>query len=254
MSKLLDKLDKAAQGETKPFGFATSVSKSALPQILTIARTRLDVEAKTVPKIDSDAVLLLVDDTSKAIDYVKKINKEQLPAIWGIEAAAIRKKEADQLVKIGCDFIVLKLTSPAPALSSDETLAKVVQLSPHIDDSMIRAISLLPVDAAMVQEDAPVSAVTVESLMQYSRIAAMLQQPLLLSVSLKLEKDGLETLRDIGINGLVFDWSGASSNKKLADLKEAIAGLPEPKKKKMKHENATLPSTSSTSYDEDDDY
>ena len=254
MSKLLDKLDKAAQGETKPFGFAAAMSKSTLPQMLTIARTKFDIEAKSIPAIDTDAVLLSVDDASKAIDCIKKLRKGKLPVIWGIEAAAISKKEADQLVKTGCDFIVLKLASPSPALMSDESLAKVVQISPSIDDSMIRAINLLPVDAVMVQEDDQAPAVTVESLMQYSRIAAMIQQPLLLSISLKLEKDSLETLRDIGINGLVFDWSGASSNKKIAELKEAIAGLPEPKKKKKKRANATLPSTSSASYDEDDDY
>ena len=254
MSKLIDKLDKATQDETKPLGFAAAMPKSTAAQMLTIARTKFDVEAKTIPELDTDAVLLLVDDASKAINSIKKTSKENLPAIWGIEAADISKKEADQLVNIGCDFIVLRLASPSPALSSDENLAKVVQVNPSIDDSMIRAISLLPVDAVMVQEEAPALVITVESLMQYSRITAMIQQPVLLSVSLKLEKDSLETLRDTGINGLVFDWSGASSNKKIAELKEAIQGLPEQRKKKKKRTNVTLPGTSSASYDEDDDY
>jgi len=254
MSKLTEKLNRITQGDSKPFGFAASISKATLPQMLTIARIRYNAEAKAIHENDADAVLLLVDDTSKAIDSIKKMSNDKLPAIWGIEAANISKKEADQLAKIGCDFIVLKLTSPSPALTSDEVLTKVIQISPSIDDSMIRTINLLPIDAVFVQEDAEARDITVERLMMYSRIAAMVQQPLLLSVSLKLANDSFETLRDAGVNGLILDWSAPASNKKIAEIKATIQSLPERKRKNKKSANASLPSLSSTTHDEDDDY
>ena len=253
MSKLIDKLDKLTQGDIKPFGFTVSVSQSTTPQMLTIARTKLDAEAKTMPEITTDAVLLSVDDTARAIDSINKIGEGKLPSIWGIEAASIGKKEADKLAKIGCDFIVLKLASPAPALISNESLAKVIQVSSSIDDSMIRALNSLPVDVVIVQDNPDLQDLTVENLLMCSRIAAMVQQPILLSVSLNLAKDSLETLSDIGVNGLIFDWLGAASNKKIGVIIEAIEGLPRSKKKKKKRINATLPNISGASYDEDGD-
>ena len=90
--------------------------------------------------------------------------------------------------------------------------------------------------------------------MMYSGIAAMVQQPLLLSVSLKLAKENFEALRDIGVNGIILDWSAPASNKKIAEIKDTIQGLPERKRRNKKRGNASLPSLSGTTYDEDDDY
>jgi len=253
MSKLIDKLDKMTQGDIKPFGFAASVTKSTAPQMLIIARTKLDDDAKTIPIIDAEAVLLSVDDASKTVDTVNRIGKERLADIWGIEAKNVSKKEADQLAKTGCDFIVLKLTSPTPVLMSDENLAKVIQINSSIEESMIKALNSLPVDALIVQDDSNLQDFTVENLVMYSRLEAMAQQPLLLVVSLELAKDNLEVLRDTGVNGLILDWSGAASNKKFAEIKKAIESLPKSKKKKKGHANAVLPNLSSATYEEDGD-
>ncbi|MFC1979059.1 hypothetical protein ACFLVP_03630 [Chloroflexota bacterium] len=254
MSKLTEKLNKLTQDDSKPFGFTASVSKSILPRMLTIARIKFDIEANTIPEIDTDAVLLSVDVTSKAIDFIKKINKEKLPAIWGIEAASISRKEADQLIKIGCDYIVLKLTSPSPVLASDEKLAKIIKINPSINDTMIRAINLLPVDTVFIEDDSEAPDIMIERLMIYSSIAAMVEQPLLLSVSLKLAKDTFEAIRDIGVTGLILDWSSPASNKKIAEIKDVIQSLPEKKRNSRKRGHASLPSIPGASYDEDNDF
>ncbi|MFC1998451.1 hypothetical protein ACFLVR_02270 [Chloroflexota bacterium] len=255
MSKLLDKLNRAAQGESKPFGFATSASKSALPQILTIAKSQIDVVAKTMPGSNIDAVLLSVADVSKAIDSLKNMGKELEPVIWGIEATTISKKEAEQLVKIGCDFILLKLTNPAPALMSDESLGKLIAVSPSIDDTLIRAMSMLNIDVVVINEDANTKTVTLERLMMYNRLAAIVQQPVLISLPINLAKENLEVLHDTGIKGLILDWTGTATDKKVAELKKAIDALPKskPARNKKKRFSATLPSISGPSPEEDDD-
>ncbi|MFC1906053.1 hypothetical protein ACFLWJ_01040 [Chloroflexota bacterium] len=250
MSKLLDKLEKAAQGEAKPFGFATSVSKSALPQIMTIARLPHEAEAKPLIDGNVDAILFSVVDASKAIATFKKKSKELSSIIWGIEAESISKKEAEQLVQLGCDFIALKLISPAIALMCEDSLGKLITASPSIDDSLISALNVMDVDAVVIEEDASVKTITLERLMMYHRITAMVQQPILMSLPIDLAKENLVALHDAGINGLILD---TATDKKIAELKKAIEALPKNKaaKNRKKRLNASLPNISSPSYEDE---
>jgi len=208
-----------------------------------------------MPGSNIDAVLLSVTDVSKAIDALKNMGKELEPVIWGIEAATISKKEAEQLVKIGCDFIVLKLTNPAPALMSDESLGKLIAVSPSMDDTMIRAMSMINVDSVVIDEDANTKIVTLERLMMYNRLTAMVQQPVLISLPMNLAKENLEVLHDTGVKGLVLDWAGTATDKKIAELKKAIDALPKskPARNKKKRFSATLPSISGPSSEAEDD-
>jgi hypothetical protein len=255
MSKFIDKLDKITKGDIQAMGFAASVSRSSLPQMLTVASMRFEVVAGPLPSMDADAIVLCIDDLSKSIESLEHISKEQNTGIWGVELDGLSNKEAERLTKIGCDFIVLRLTGSSTALMCDEKLGKLIEISPTMDDSLIRTINLLSVDAVIVEEKAEAKEITVERLMIYNRITAIVQKPVLLSLPPKLAKEHLEVLSDIGIKGLLLDWTDKTTDKKIFDIKKAINALPKIKKKKTDKGrlNATLPDLTGGSHDDEED-
>jgi len=227
-----------------------------MPQILTVACVRFNGEAGPLPVADIDAVLLCIDDLSKVTDSLEQIRKTMKNVIWGIQLGNLSNKEAERLEKMGCDFIVLKLDSPSSALVYDQKLGKIMEINPTIDDTLVRTINMLSIDAVIVTDETDTKEITVERLMMYRRITAMVQKPVLLSLPVSLAKEHLDVLNDIGINGLLLDWSGKTTDKKISEIIKAISALPKSGKKKAGKERpyAVLPNLPSVSPDEDNDF
>ncbi|MBT3362943.1 MAG: hypothetical protein HN929_04590 [Chloroflexi bacterium] len=254
MSKLTDKLERMADGGAQPMGFTTSASASELPQILTIAQINPADSIKAQPKSDIDAVLLGIDDLSKSMDSIKQAAGKLKSVIWGVQAGSIDKKQLGALAKLGCDFVILKLDSPSAILAGDNDTAIGIEIAPSIDDTLLRTVNLLSIDAVIIIDEDGTETATIEHTMQYYRLAAMVQKPTLISLSVEAVQQNLGILHDAGISGVIVPWDGAAADKKLSSLTVDIKALPKRKKKKdKKKSSAILPNVSGPSHEDDDE-
>jgi len=240
MSKLSDRIRRAAKAEPAPFGFAAAARRATAPSLLTIVRLSAGEsdKAEDAAKAGADAVIVAGDAGSL---------KEVGEAVLGAEPKATDGKAIAALRDAGADFVVLTTEALAESLIA-EKLGFVLQLSPEMDDTHLRLLSDLTLDAIIVPE--PRSPVTVERLMELRRIWALTRLPLLVEDDGNADASLLQLLRDSGVAGIVVNGSAIA---KLGELRERITGLPTRGKRREEHAEALVPA-SAQGHDHDDDY
>ena len=236
MSKLSKKINQAASGEAKQFGF-TAIATRGRPATI-LCGTRLSDAGKAAQAAAQGADFVILEGTAK----VKGL--EEVDASVGVtgdfDAAAL-----DELSKVGVDFVVLTASSRAEPLA-EETVGRVLVLDPDLEDTPLRLIGELGLDALVVR--APQLPLTVERLLAVRRISAFTRTALLMDVPPDIDAASLRLLRDSGVAGLVLGDAG-----KLGALKERVAALPVRGKRKEEHTDALLPATGAGGHEHDDD-
>ena len=246
MSKLADRIKKAARVEPAPLGFAAAARTEA-PSMLVLARLGDDTgKIKEALDKGADGVVLEAD--------AGKLRGAKAPdgALIGATTEKLDRKEASALREAGADFVIVTESTPADALL-DEKLGFVMALSPEIEDSRLRLIGDLNLDAIIVA--APSGALDVARLLDLRRIVALGRAPLFVEVDAGVDATALNVLRDSGAAGIVVP---ASAIGKLGELRERIASLPaRGKRRDERRDDATqplVPASVTAGGDEDDDY
>ncbi len=261
MGELLDKLERASRGAATPLGFASAAKREKIaPMLLLGAVAAGEAEqAKLASKSGSGGALdgTIVVGTGGA----KKADVDHSVAALDGVTFGVWLDEAQPKASDGADFEVFSSeATPAGALSGEERTI-VMQVVPELDDSLLRTIENLPVDAFLVSL-ADAGSLTVRQLMRLARVRGVTSRWILVHVASLPTKAELEQLRDAGAGAVVVDLAGqtAASLKATRDL---LQDLPHgaPKRKKGRGV-ATLPATAAASAgpsrrepepDEDDD-
>ncbi len=223
MSKLVERLQKAAQGGTPAIGFRAA---SLLPQSMVL------VAALSVANLDS--VGLIAGSADAVVAYVDRGQAEpprrlaqaagNLP--WGLWTEQATAEGIEQLEKAGGDFLVFEPDTTSAALLREDKVGKVLKMSLSQEDGLLRAVDDLAVDVVLIDISKEDPAPTVSHLLRCQRVASLISKPLLIALKPEVTKDDLQALWEGGVDGVVIELSENDSGARLASLKEAIRALP----------------------------
>ena len=244
MSKLSKKIRAVSRAEPAPLGFASVTTQAQQNSLLCGVRLRDPAAAGSAASKGADFVIL--EDVARS--KVKGVAK--VDASVGV-AGDFDSDAVEALVKAGVDFIVLSGPGADASPLADESVGRVMALDSDLDDTYLRLLGDLGLDALVIA--APEEPLTVERLLAVRRISSLARTPLLTNAKADIDARWLELLRDSGVAGVVLDDAG-----KLGALKKRIAALPPRGRRKEKHSDAVIPAQASAGEhdhdEEDDDY
>ncbi len=221
MSKLADRFRSLSESSGAPIGFHPAVSEISSPSMLFIvglSGTQVK-EATIVSDLAADAGLLVSEGTSV------KIFKEVVEAVGdvpvGVFVKGVREKELDELVSLGCDFVVFDV-GEAAAILSKKGIGKFLMIEPSLDQGLVRAINRFEVDGVLVGGGD--SVITVERLLVARRFVELLEKPVIMKLPSLVTKEELASLWEGGVDGVVS--ASTQSSEALAELKKMLSGLP----------------------------
>lgn len=235
MSELIDKLERAEKGATQPLGFGGAAKRERIaPLLLLGAVTAGDAkQAKTVIAAGLDGAIIVGTSPAKKVDIDKsaKAFKGITFGVWVDEGQA---KEA-----AGADFQIFSSHATSIGAIAGEERTTIMQVAPELDDSLLRTIDLLPVDAFFVSL-ADAESLTISQLMRLGRVRGVTSRWMLAYLPSLPSKEEAEQLRDAGITALVV---GAASHttKALQDAHAMLLDIPREAPKQKDRAAATVP-------------
>ena len=185
MSKLLDKLQRSSHTPTQPLGFRAKVTASknqSIPLIAALPQTNLGL-ASDVIAAGSDALLIQVEQLNQAKNTLAALSKTAGDIPWGVSLKNIKRKQIDQLLKMGCDFMVFEAATAPASLLEEERVGKIVMIDPSLSDGLIETVEQLPVDAVFINErEQGKSTPSIYHLMLCQYLSNLTDKPLLFEI------------------------------------------------------------------------
>lgn len=234
MSKLADRIRKAARPEPAPMGFGAHAARARNPSLLVIVRLSSGDAGKAEEASNKGADAVIVDglDSGKAKDAVAKAGG----LAFGVRPSDGGRQTMAALRAAGVDFAVLDAESTAAEAMLEEKVGFVLDFHGDANDTGLRLLGELGLDAIIIP-DRP-ERLTLAELLKLRRLASLTRVPLLTAVKPDAEAGYLHALRDSGVAGVIVD---ASALGKLGDLKSRIASLPVRGKRRDERAEAVLP-------------
>lgn len=233
MSKLAERIRKATRTEASPIGFAAAASRKPFPTMLLLARLPAAQADKAAQAVRQGADVLLFEGDASLKG--KLVDVAEVPV--GVRAAALSSEALASLKEAGADFAVFEAEATAAEALLDEQLGFVLALGPDASDTALRLLKDLPLDALVIPPlEGPL---TVQRQLDLKRLALLSQLPLLLEVPPQATAAQLRSLRDAGVIGVIVD--GADEASRLAQLRQAIDGLPPRRRGREERAEAVLP-------------
>ncbi len=222
MSRFVDKLQSASKSSSAPIGFRPAVSEARKPALLLIAGlsgTQIK-EARIAADVNVDAGLMVSEGAgAKAIGQVI----EALGSVpLGVSARGMSEKQIDELVSLGCDFVLFDMKGAAAALRKKE-VGKFLMIEPSSDQGLVRAINSFEVDGVFISSGGD-HVLTVEHLLVCRRFVELLEKPVIMSLPSLATKEELTSLWEVGVDGVIAP--STQSTEALAELKRTIGDLP----------------------------
>jgi hypothetical protein len=125
---------------------------------------------------------------------------------------------------LGLDFAICTVERAPAALLGQESLALVARVDDYGErPAFLRALGELKADAVLAgpaQPTAGHAALTVFDLMGYKLVVESVRQPVLVVADAAIRPEDLQTLRDVGVDGLVVAAGDAAA---LGQYRDAIA-------------------------------
>ena len=223
MSKFVDKLRSLSKSSTTPIGFHPSISELKGPAMLLIgglSGTQVK-EAKIVADVNTDAGLILSEGPSAKI--VRQMVEAAGDVPLGVFVKGMSEEKINELVSLGCDFVVFDIRIPAAVLHKEE-VGKFLMIEPSLDQGFARAINSLEVDGVFISSKGGDSFVAVEHLLVCRRFVELLEKPVIMALPTLVTKAELTSLGQAGVDGIVAPPT--QSVEALAEIKKMIGDLP----------------------------
>ena len=237
MSKLHERLERAASGPVRPLGFSAG-SRERIPALAIIASiakpTQKSVEAAV--KAGAEFVLVPAGTTPKAPPGIGSTP-------WGARAEMLTEKAHTELREAGCDFLFVQTGDTPLRLLNDDSIGYYGIVPADTDERRLRALERLPFEGNVIEADTGKD-LTVGQAVEVSAAASRLAGPLLTTASVDWGSGEMEQLRDLGFVAVVVEVGDARGAARIADLREAILSVPLQSKRRRGRTAATVPTVS----------
>jgi len=244
MSKLVEKLERISESSGQPMGFGATVTRTKVPSMLTIASVPVGNAQliTSATKEGADALLLNMENLEKGSKALAKMNRTKAEIPWGISLEMVNKADIEQLIELGCDFVIFNPAKTPAAVMIEERIGKVLRIDTSLPENLAKAISRLQVDAVLLNPTGgEETAFTVHQLMVLERLAGSTGKYVLMTMPPGLSTSDIEILWGLGARGVVVDMTVEQPEQRLSQVKEAIQQLPTTRKKSKEKFRATLP-------------
>ncbi len=223
-------------------GFRTGRTAEARPKVILIASVEAGTGEIPTDSLDgADGVLLR---SGKSTLNAKSLQKtaSSLPDLpWGLYLEDDDGKKAAAAVEAGGDFLVFTAASEIIATPKEEKTGKILQIDSSMDDGLLRAVNDLPVDAALITDEAESHSPLVwHQLMIFQHLSNLLSKPLIIPASADITEKELKALWDAGMDGILVE-TDATKTEALKDLRKIIDNLPARAGRKRGKIEARLP-------------
>jgi hypothetical protein len=237
MGKLIEKLREVTQASSGGMGFFArpqGPERAARPAALLVAGDRGDLAAlRAAVENGADGAIIAgwVPGTSGIADLAEAIGRRE--GIWGVEldtefSAGTLKAAQEQ----GASFAVFGVSVPASALFEElDRFDLVVTVEPPQDDLAllsVRAVSLLPAQAALIRAGFTPSGLAHLSIADFTRLRLLwesLRFPTLVTLQGAPEASDVRTLVQLGANALVLSATGVTATAVGQQVKALLAEL-----------------------------
>jgi hypothetical protein len=242
MSRLIDKFQKAAKSSVQQMGFRTSRAAAPEPGILLIVSLAPEAIKNKADIGNAGAVLIRPNSVPLTAASVKKI-AEILPDIpVGLYLEDTDDKEVAALTEAGCDFLVFPASSRISSASDDKKTGRILQVESSMDDSLLRVVNSLPVDAVLAADTFTGGALVWHELMIFQHLANTMAKPLIVNIPANITEAELKALWEAGADGVVVDGDKMKAAG-MKELQKAIDKLPQRSARKRGKVDAVLPRT-----------
>ena len=237
MSRFLDKLERIWAGKAQPIGFGPQTAKAKSPAMAIV--TRLSPGEPDMAALSgeegADALLVSIDDLERGAETLSRVSQVAGDIPLGVSVKVVTKDDVEQLIELGCDFLLFNANEVPAAILSETRIGKVMEVDPSLSDSLARTIARLPIDAVFFSaEQQPLS---VRQLMDYARLASLVGKPSLVALPAALRSEDIEGLWQAGVRGLVLTLE----RERLSQVREMIQALPPTTKRAEKGMDVLLP-------------
>jgi hypothetical protein len=244
MSRLEERIRKATRSAPAQMGFAVAASRSTEATMLTVVRLARGDLGKIGDAASKGADVIIADGSDAG-----KLKRESAKAEDAVIGAALEKASRDEVASIkeaGADFVALDLDTAKAESMLEKNVGFVLSVPLEADDTDVRILGDLQVDALIVPRMAP--GFSVRELVRLRRIAALGRTPLLMEVDAGIDASTLQALRESGVVGAIIDGSSIG---KVGKLRETIASLPPRGHRREEKAEATIPAGVGGGEDED---
>jgi hypothetical protein len=247
MSRLIDKLTKANRTTSQPMGFRTARTDREEPKMLLIASVILSSTGLAKDSTaGADAVLLHAGKAGLSPKVIKTAMASMSAIPCGVYLEDIGAGNTDAVIKAGCDFLVFTEASPVEAMPQDEATGKILQVEQSLEDSLIRVINNLPLDAVLASDAYRTKdALTWNHLMNLQRLSSLLTGPLLVPVASGISSSELKAIWEADVDGLIIE-ADTSRPDYFKEIRKTISDLPPRTARKHGKSEALLPRTGGT--------
>jgi hypothetical protein len=146
------------------------------------------------------------------------------------------------MVEAGGDFLVFPASSRISTAPTDKKPGRILQVESSMDDSLLRAVNSLPVDAVLAADTFAGGSLVWHELMIFQHLANTLSKPLIINIPADTTEAELKALWEAGADGLLVEASAMKAGG-LKALQKAIGNLPPRSERKRGKIDALLPRT-----------
>jgi hypothetical protein len=180
-----------------------------------VKETRIAVDGR------ADAALVLKEGVgTKAVKQMIEA-ADDMPL--GVLVKGMSVEETNEVVALGCDFVVFDIKAPSAVLHTEEA-GRILITEPSLDMGLLRSVNSLGVDGVLVQFGGGYSFVSVEHLLVCRRFVELLEAPVMMALHSSVTSTELAIMWQAGVDGVLALPS--QSTESLAELTEMIADLP----------------------------
>jgi hypothetical protein len=223
-------------------GFRTARAAAPEPSILLIVSLAADAIKSTSDIGDASAVLIRPNSSPLTATSVKKIvaTLPDIPVGFYLEDAD--DSEIAAMIEAGGDFLVFPASSRISAAPADKKPGRILQVESAMDDSLLRAVNSLPVDAVLVADTFEGGSLVWHELMIFQHLANTLAKPLMINIPANITEAELKALWEAGADGVVVEADKMKATG-MKELQKTIGKLPPRSARKRGKIEALLPRT-----------
>jgi hypothetical protein len=245
MSKLADRIERAARPRAAPIGFGLAAERRVSPTLLCLLRLDKEQVGKVgdVAAGGADAVIVSGLAAGKIGQAIKKLG--DLPV--GLRLGSAEREAVAAACGAGADFVLLDEGASAEAVL-EEGVGLVLSVGADTGDTELRTLSGLSLEALEVP--AVAEPLTLRGMLELRRLSLYSQTPLLVEVPPEVDASRLQALREAGAVGVILDGKHVD---KLMALREAVLSLPSRGRRREERAEALLPPLASVPAEEDEE-
>ena len=253
MSKLLDRLERAASGPARPVGFGRAV-RERIPALVIIASVTDAKKATVEAAVSAGAEFVILN--GKAVGNGKGVPPVGIGSTpWGVRLESLSEEVLAKLKESGCDFVVLTVGGTPIRLLNDESMDYFSIVPVGSEEQWLRAVDDLPFEGNLVEMAAD-GDLTLTQALGLAAVAGRLSGELIVGASPEWGAGELESLREMGFGAVMVEVKTAADAEKLAALREAALNLPSQSARRRGRPQARVPQAANSvasAPDDDDD-